>query len=219
MKYILPFRLYEFRINDRVVSANDLVKSSNDEDTIKFTSPYDKIFGNPDKDFTMMIHGSPGSGKTTFLLKFAYYLSKYFGKTLYVSSEEFGSTTLVNKLKEMVADKNDKEFKLPETLFFSKGMVDLTDYKFAILDSVNDMDINVQDFKELKKIYQNTAFILVMQNTKSDDYRGGKDFEHEVDIACEIDNGIITTFKNRFGVYNSYDTFNEKFVKEDKEEE
>lgn len=218
MKYFKNFDLFEQRITDRVVSANDLLNSVDSDDMIDLGYPYKEMLGDISKTFTLFLHGGPGSGKTTFLLKFANDLAVSHGKVLYVSSEEFGSVTLVKKLKEMMGKEDEEEFKLPENLYFAKGLTDLTDYQFVILDSVNDLGLEIEDFKELKKIYQDTAFILILQNTKAGDYRGGKDWEHEVDIAGDVEEGILTIFKNRFGVYSKYDFFNDKFIK-DKDEE
>lgn len=211
MNYFDKYELFEKRIADRVVSAKELLSSIDSDDMLNLGYPYKEMWGDISKTFTLSIFGSPGSGKTTFLLKFANDLASSKGKTLYISSEEFGSVTLVTKLKEMF-EKETEEYEIPENLFFGKGMTDLTDYQFVILDSINDMGIDIEDFKELKKIYPNTAFIIVLQSTKSGDYRGGKDYEHEVDIACEINEGIIDVFKNRFGVYSHYDFFNDEFI-------
>jgi GTPase SAR1 family protein len=210
MKYFKNFKVYE-RTNDRVVSAKDLVKMGDDIEIIEFTYPYDKLFGAPSKNFDMAISGESGSGKSTFLLKFAYDLCKY-GKVLYVSSEEFGSVTLIDKLKEI---KNDVELELPENLFFSKGMTDFTDYRFVIIDSITDLEVDIFDYKELREIYDKTAFIIVLQYTKSKKFKGGSEWLHEVEIFCDIHDGVIEVQKNRYGVYGIYDFFNDKILSDD----
>ncbi len=218
MKYFKNFDLFEKRITDRVISAKDLLNSVDSDDMLELGYPYKEMLGDISKTFTLFLHGRPSSGKSTFLLKFAHDLALTQGKVLYVSSEEFGSVTLVKKLKDMMGKEEEDEFELPENLFFAKGLTDLTDYPFVILDSVNDLGLEIEDFKELKTIYSNTAFILVLQNTKSGDYRGGKEWEHEVDIAGEIEHGVINIFKNRFGVYSKYDFFNDEFLDKNDDE-
>lgn len=218
MKYFKNFDLFEKRITDRVVSAKDLLNSVNSDDIMELGYPYKEMLGDISKTFVLFLHGGPGSGKTTFLLKFANDLAISKGKVLYVSSEEFGSVTLVKKLKEMMGKEEEDEFELPDNLYFAKGLTDLTDYQFVILDSVNDLGLEIEDFKELKTIYPDTAFILILQNTKAGDYRGGKEWEHEVDIAGVVDNGIIDIFKNRFGVYSKYDFFNDEFLDKNDDE-
>lgn len=207
MKY---FKTFEERLSDRVVSAQDLVDNTDTADLLEIEGIYKELFGQPSKTFDMCISGAPASGKTTFLLKFAYYLAAKFGKTLYISSEEFGSVTLVNKLKDMFPDKDD--FNLPKNLFFAKGMTDLTDYKFVIIDSATDIGVDIDDYKEVSDIYENTSFIIVLQQTKSGDYRGSKEWSHEVEIFAELEEGKIYVTKNRYGVYGAYDFFNKEEI-------
>jgi predicted ATP-dependent serine protease len=195
------------------MSAQDLVDNTNSEDLLEFSGVYKELFGTPSRTFDLGLSGDSGSGKTTFLLKFAYYLAKNFGKVLYISSEEFGSVTLVSKLEDMFGGKEGEDFKLPENLYFAKGMTDLTDYKFVIVDSITDMDLEIHDYKELRDIYKNTAFILVLQYTKGGEYKGGKEWEHECEIFTDVADGVITVTKNRYGVYGAYDFFNNEMVK------
>jgi predicted ATP-dependent serine protease len=205
MKY---FKTFEQRLTDRVMSASDLVQSTDENDLLQLSGIYESLFGKPSKNFDLSLSGAPSSGKTTFLLKFAYYLATNFGKTLYVSSEEFGSVTLVDKLKELSEDKS-----LPENLFFAKGMSDMTDYKFVIIDSITDLGIEIEDYKEIREIYPETAFIVVLQQTKAGDYRGSKEWLHEVEIFADIEDGAIYVTKNRYGVYGAYDFFNKEIIK------
>lgn len=215
--------------SDRVVSAEDLLGKDFGEG-LDFDNKFEILFGHPAKNFSMMLFGQPGSGKTYFALNFAYYLTK-FGKVLYVSSEEFGSVTLQDKLKDIIkeygensklsSDNLDKEdIKIPDNLYFAKGMTDLEGYDFIFIDSVNDMDLDIMDYKEVRDIYSDSAFISILQSTKEESYRGGKDWEHEMDIAGEIVEGVVDVYKNRYvetTELNSYDIFNDKqiFDKED----
>ncbi len=207
--------------SDRVISAKDLLQTKFDEN-LEFSGKWSILFGNPAPDFSMMLFGPPASGKTSFLLEFAYFLASNFGKVIYISSEEFGSVTLVDKLEDIVKKSglhsdDDGKFLIPENLFFGKGMSDLELYDFIIIDSVNDLNLDLADYKEIRDIYNDKAFISVLQYTKSGDFRGGLDWEHEMDIACEIEDGIIDVYKNRYGVKGSYDYFNDKVINKKEE--
>lgn len=208
------FKSYQIFEKELVLSAKELLDTVSDKDYLKLKSPYKEMFGKVSKSFKLFLHGGPGSGKTTFLLKFANDLTQ-LGSVLYVSSEEFDSTTLVEKLKELMK-KEGLDFELPDNLFFSKEIGNLKDYDFIIIDSVNDIGLGIEEFKEIKEKF-NKAFILVLQNTKGGDYKGGKEWEHEVDIAAKVEEGVIDIFKNRYGVYSTFDFFNNKFI-EDQEE-
>jgi predicted ATP-dependent serine protease len=200
--------------SDRVVSAKDLLETDF-EDMLAFEGKWEELFGRPAPDMSMMISGAPASGKTSILLEFAYYLASNFGKVVYISSEEFGSVTLAEKLEEIVKKEGsegaeDGKFLLPDTLFFAKGMTDLEDYDFVIIDSVNDLNLDLMDYKEIRDIYYKKAFISVLQYTKSGDFRGGLDWEHEMDISCRITAGVVTVNKNRYGDNKRYDYFNDE---------
>lgn len=220
MKKIKPFIQFINELkSDRVMSASDLLNQEY-KDNLVFDEKWSNIFGSIAPDFTMMVSGAPGSGKSSFLLEFSYYLASNFGKVLYISSEEYGSITLVEKLEEIIKNKglhkkdsegNEKSL-IPKNLFFGKGFSDLQDYDYIILDSVNDMNLDLMDFKELRDVYNDKGFVVVLQTTKADSYRGGKDWEHECDIALFMIEGKIKMFKNRYGDFHCYDYFNDEKI-------
>lgn len=169
---------------------------------LAFSPPWSNLVGRPATNFTMMLHGEPGAGKTTLLLKFAKYLANTFGKVLYVSSEEFAASTMTEKVNTLLNP-------FPANLEFAENLKDpeLSQYDFLILDSVNDLGLQLQDYKGLRAKYPNTAFILILQHTKAGNYRGGKDWEHEIEIGGEVENGVITIYRNRYGVKGSMNFF------------
>jgi hypothetical protein len=171
-------------------------------DLLEFFSFWLTLFGKPAKNFTMMFHGEPHNGKTILLLKLSQYLAEFFGKVLYISSEEFASPTMTTKVQEFLNP-------FPERLHFAENLKDpdLSQYEFIILDSVNDLGLKVNNYKELRKEYPNTAFIFILQHTKAGDFKGGKDWEHIAEIAGEVDKGVVTITKNRYAPRFSLDFF------------
>src|SRR6478735_5914730 len=144
MKFIKKYDKWLLESNDMVMSASDVLKK-NYADVLKFENKWNYLFNNPSPDFTMMVSGEPGSGKTTMLLEFAYYLASSFGKVLYISSEEYDTMTLNNKMKEVIKDriyKNQKsdKYEIPKNLFFGKSFTDLEPYDFIIVDSVTELN-------------------------------------------------------------------------------
>lgn len=208
--------------SDRVVSAKDLVEMDFGNN-LEFQGKWNIMFGNPAPNFSMILTGAPSSGKTTLLLEFAFYLAENFGKVLYISTEEYGSSTLQNKLKDVIKKSGEKidgdKYKLPERLDFAKGMTDLTDYDFIFIDSVSDVNMDLVDYKELSDVYADKAFISVLQFTKGSkgetSFRGSLEWEHEVDIYAMIDSGVVQVFKNRYGAKSKYDYFNNESIRED----
>lgn len=217
MKFIKKYEKWILEKNDMVMSASDVLKK-NYADVLEFDNKWNYLFNDPSPDFTMMVSGEPGSGKTTMLLEFAYYLASNFGKVLYISSEEYDTMTLNNKLKEVIKNriyKNQKsdKYEIPKNLFFGKSFTDLEPYDFIIVDSVTELNLDIMDYRELRDIYPKKSFILVLQHTKAKEFRGSKEWEHEVAIYAEIEDGIITINKNRFGVKTCYDYFNDEKIK------
>ncbi len=171
-------------------------------DLLNFVSFWHSLFGNPAKNFTMMFHGEPHNGKTIFLLKLAQYLAENFGEVLYVSSEEFASPTMTKKVNEFLNP-------LPSRLHFAENLQDpdLSNYQFIILDSVNDLGLKINEYKELRKEHPDKAFIFILQHTKAGDFKGGKDWEHIAEIAGEVHKGAVNVTKNRYAPKNSLNFF------------
>lgn len=171
-------------------------------EVLPFTNGWLVLLGTPARNFTLMIHGEPGAGKTTFLLKFCKYLAETFGTVIYISSEEYAASTLTEKINELLNP-------FPHNLHFAEKLsnVNLGDYDFVVLDSVNDLGLSLHDYKVLRKSNPNTAFILVLQHTKDGSYRGGKDWEHELEIAGQVENGTITIYRSRYGVKGATNFF------------
>lgn len=162
-------------------------------DLLPFSGHWAELIGKPEKNFSLMIHGEPGAGKSTFLIKFAKYLTA-FGNVLYVASEEFGSVTLKNLVTTYLNP-------IPANLVFVPNLdaTNVGDYDFVIFDSINDAGLKLDDYKAMKLENPKTAFILVLQHTKDGQFKGGKEWEHDSQIVGKIDNGVIEIYKNRYG--------------------
>jgi predicted ATP-dependent serine protease len=171
-------------------------------DLLPFGTFWQTLLGSPARNFTMMFHGEPHNGKTIFLLKLAQYLADNFGHVLYVSSEEFASPTMTQKVSEFLTP-------LPARLHFAENLTnpDLSNYQFIILDSVNDLGMKVNDYKALRAKYPDKAFIFILQHTKAGEFKGGKDWEHISEIAGEVSKGVASVTKNRYAPKSSLDFF------------
>ena len=142
-----------------------------------------KIFDNPAKNFKFMFYGEPGSGKTALSMQFAEYLASKQGlRVLYVTAEEFDSKSFQDKVtlngleddKIVVANRNFRE-------------MDLSDYDVIFLDSAQRLKLKHDEFDELVEKYPDKAFVILFQMTKGGDYKGGKDWEHNLDGSVEVD--------------------------------
>ena len=182
-----------------VMTAEQVAKMEFEK--LPLSGKWSSLIGQPATNFDMMIFGQPGGGKTTFLLSFAHYLATNFGSVLYVSGEEYNSAPLTDKLNKLPS--------LPKKLHFVKDLrnIPIGNYQFVILDSITDLGIDLISYKTMRESYPDTAFILILQTTKDGKFKGGKEWEHEVEIAGEVDNGVITIYKNRYGVKGNLNFF------------
>lgn len=187
---------------DGIMTAEEVAVQ--EYETLDFDGKYRALMGNPATNFDMMLFGIAGSGKTTFLIQFAHYLCTKFGKpTLYVSGEEFNSLPLTLKIRELPS--------LPSKLFFAKNInsvpIPLENFGFIILDSVTDLGINLETYKRLREDYPEAGFIVILQTRKDGQFKGGKEWEHEMEVAGVIENGTVSIYKNRYGVKGQLNFF------------
>lgn len=153
--------------------------------------PFKKDFHRINSDSNVMIWGKPGHGKTVKLLQFAQHLATTGKRVLYISNEEYGKSTLAEKINE---------FKIGhDNLYFAGTLdeIDLNNFEVIFFDSINSMGLTSHDVKALDRKHPNKLFVLVVQTTKEGDFRGGKDWEHLVDIAGEVRNRKMILRKNR----------------------
>ena len=177
----------------QILSGEDLLNM--EFDTYEFEPKFYNIFGNPSKNFVAMVHGNPGSGKSTFAIQFASYFKAHIGSCVYCSIEEGISYSLQQKIASntkygsfnISQDKSIKEIKK------------LNHHQLIVIDSVTSGGFSPADIKELITGSDNTAFLLVFHNTKEGIYKGDSEFLHLVDINLTADKGIVTADgKHRF---------------------
>ncbi len=164
-------------------------------ETVQLSGKYGKTIGEEvEFPFHMMIYGKGGGGKSTYSIGFAAYLSKsLIKKVLYIADEEKLSFKLKEKFDRLNANNRNLDI-IPtfnETMFGK--------YDFVFIDSVTSTGIDPDKLKKLKELYPTTSFILVFQTTKEGNFRGSKEWEHEVDVVVKFENGMATVEKSRFG--------------------
>jgi len=176
--------------SDQIVLANDLAKMNFKTITIK--GKFGKLLGKLYVPFYIMIYGSRFHGKSTVALMFADELVKQHGhKVLYVANEEGAKGTMQEKVVRLginspigiIEDYNPKLFK---------------DYDVVFIDSTQTTDISHEEFKELKKQFSNTSFVIINQANRDGSSKGGTKWEHIVDAIMHIENQSATMEKNRF---------------------
>lgn len=148
-------------------------------------------------DTQIMIWGAPGSGKTVYTLKFAQYLAdKKNLKVLYIANEELGRSTFAEKINAFnIGHANLKFVKSPNAL--QSAGLSMDDFDVIFFDSVNSMGWTLDDYRKFCDEHPGKIKVLIVQSTKDGDFRGGKDWEHEVDVAGEVKSRKMILRKNR----------------------
>jgi predicted ATP-dependent serine protease len=189
-----------------IVRANEILKER--YEILRLSKNFKDIMGNIPKDnqWTMLLHGIAGSGKSTFALLLAKELSN-FGNVLYGNFEEAVGATLQAKLKHTKLENNRKiHFIDPNTEQEFWKLLSTKHYKYAIVDSLSHIagaEKQVNIFYEKIKDNTATSFIFICHALKSKDgktetnYRGAAALSHIVDINQRVVDGVVWNDKNR----------------------
>jgi len=165
-------------------------------DTLGLTGGYLHLIGEACKPTHLFVYGDGGSGKSSFLLKYAEYLNHLGHKILYVAGEQYNTPTFTDLLKRLNIVGN-KDFVIVKDLSVLKP----SDFDFIALDSKDSLNVNVEDFRELKRAYPDQSFMVSSQGTKSGDFTGSGQWRNEVDTMIYCEAGVAKTDndKNRWG--------------------
>jgi hypothetical protein len=151
------------------------------------------IFGNICEPFRLMIYGKGGHGKSTLSLEFAHYLADQMGKTvLFVANEEGFGATLQDKIKRLNAAH-------PELFIVDELPTDLSKYDIVFLDSADSLRMTPIEANKLCKKYPKMSLVTIHKVTKTGNFRGSAEWEHDCDTSVNVSNGTAKAEKNRFG--------------------
>lgn len=170
-------------------------------DTFAFTGEWKESFGEPEKNFKMLLYGNSGHGKTEFSVRFAKYLTE-FGKVSYISSEQGISKTLQDAIARNEMDE------VSGKLMFTTGgnFEEMVEYirksrsKVIFIDSLDYTKLTLEQFKILKTRFPKKAFVIIAW-AKNDVPKSqhAKDIEFMCDIKSFVENFRITLPRSRFG--------------------
>lgn len=158
----------------------------------------------PAKNMKIAIWGKPKNGKTSGAAKLANYLTK-FGNVLYNFVDQGFNKSTQDIWKNSGNSENPKAFPgNARTLDELESLIASGDYQFVFIDMINDYidkeKTKPQEFKErfIEK-YPSVSFILIMEVTKSGNFRGDQKWTHIVDAICTVEDFLMEN-RGRYGV-------------------
>jgi hypothetical protein len=199
------------RMENDMPSNNYTVEEFTGDDILKkefitydFKGKFLELIGKPSKPFSTIIWGKPKGGKSNFSIRFADYLSEYFGSVCYIAAEEGISETLQLKIKDIGGGGvifvvlKDREL-IREYLKNKK-------YDFVFIDSINKVNINDEFLELLKAENKNTSFIAIVQVTKSGIFKGDQALTHNCDFIIKVIEGVAY-HEGRFNITSEISIF------------
>lgn len=176
-------------MSKRAFNVKDLL--SKKFDIMPFTGSWEESFGKPCKQFSMMIYGDSGSGKTELAIQVSKYLTN-FGKVNYNSIEQGISHTLQMAMErnnmEQVADKFqilDKENLSDMTARLRKQR----SADFLVIDSIQYLRMNREEYFKWKNEFYPKKGIIYISHIDKGSLKGAlaKDIWYDVDIQVPVE--------------------------------
>lgn len=170
-------------------------------ETITFTGDWLASFGEPERNFSMIIYGKSGNGKTEFAIMFAKYLTKFY-KTIYDSFEQGFSKSLQDGFRRQKMHEVSDKILLVHKEDYTQLMERLAKKKsphIVIIDSVQYIKLTYDQWQYMRETFPRKVFILIA-HADGDEPKGrhAKDIEFDVDIKVLV-KGYQAWPKSRFG--------------------
>ncbi len=150
-------------------------------------------------NFSMVLSGVPGGGKSHLASQFATVLGRV-GKTLIVLSEE-GITSHVQERMQKYNLQNTSLFPSKDPYKILQTVKD-NNIQFLIIDSLQGVLSNPSEQVAFMRALRNVGLlgsVVILQVGKDGNAKGRMEIQHETDCMIDVENGIATTGKNRFG--------------------
>lgn len=170
-------------------------------DCYEFEGRWKNSFGLPEKNFTMLVYGRPGNGKTEFCIQFAKYMAG-FTKVHYNSYEQGISKTLQDALRRNNMQEVAGKITFGNKENFSELMERLRNRnsaKVVFIDSRDFMKLNADQYKELVTAFPRKSFIIICwESARKPKGEYAKAIEFMVDIKVHVTD-FKAHFRSRFG--------------------
>lgn len=170
-------------------------------ETLPFEGIWKEAFGEPETNFSMIISGKSGNGKTEVSVMFMKYMTK-FGKCLYNSFEQGFSRSLQDAWRRQNIEEVSAQTLVIHKERFDELMKRLHKKKSprtVFIDSIQYIKLTYEQWQELRETFPRKRFILIA-HAEGDEPKGSaaKAIEFDVDIKT-LAKGFQLFPRSRFG--------------------
>ena len=163
---------------------------------ISLNAKYRTLFGNPSKDFYMMVDGLPGHGKSYWVMEFAEYYNRQIGNVIYYAAEQNGQNLALQEMQNTLETTFTIE-RQPKKLSKSDMIKDFNQYDLVVIDSINEMGLSAKEIKDIRDA-SGAAIVGILQSTKDGQFKGGQEYLHDVDISVKLNTFKPEVIKSRY---------------------
>ena len=159
---------------------------------LPFEGAWKDFVGCPARGFSAIVWGASSSGKSSLAMQWARYLTE-FGKVAYNSLEEGISHTMQMNLKRNYMDSVEGKFLLIDNEPIDELLERMEKHKspdFLIIDSVQYMQTDKEEYKKLKRLMKdkNKGLILISQANGKEPKGELADFaRYDVDLKIRVE--------------------------------
>lgn len=183
----------------RTLGANQFLNKKFNE--LQFEGIFQASFGQPEDNFSMIIYGGSGNGKTEAEVQICKELTKY-GPVYFNSTEQGISRSLQTSWQRNNMHEVDGKIQLAHKESYTTMVARLKRKKSAkivLIDSIQHSGITYEMWKELRDMFPKKVFVLISHATGSEP-RGAHAYniKYDVDIKCFVKDFVLYP-DSRFG--------------------
>lgn len=157
--------------------------------TYEFEGEWQASFGKPERNFSMLVYGASGNGKTDFCVKLAKYCAG-FGKVYYNSFEEGVSKTLQTALIRNNMQEVAGKIMFGDRETFKEMMARLAKRnspKFVFIDSRDYMELTHWQYKKMRDAFPKKSFVIICWSKNDKPYgEHAKKILYMADIKVKV---------------------------------